>query len=72
LVKVSPGEKVVPSGMVTSLTNETQSQYVTAVAVGGGVFVAGTGVLVGMAVGGNGVCVGAYCVWAATVCVTMA
>ena len=37
--------------------------------VGSSVFVAGTGVLVE---GGNGVCVGAFCVWAATVCVTMA
>ena len=52
------------------MTKDTQSQYEAIVAVGSGVFVGGTGVLVGMAVGGNGVCVGALNVGAVSVCAT--
>lgn len=61
--------------METSLTNVTQSQYETAVAVGRGVLVGGTAVAVGgsgVAVGGTEVCVGAFCVMATIVCVTIA
>lgn len=74
-VKVSPCESLVPSGMVTSFTNETQSQYEAFVAVGGGVFVAGTDVAVagsGVIVGRTDVWVGAFCVMAYMVCVTIA
>jgi hypothetical protein len=63
----------VPSGTVTSLRNVTQSQYVTAVAGGSGVRVAGTGVLVaGIFKERVGVGDGALCVIAAIVCETIA
>lgn len=73
-MKESPAENLVPSGMLTSFTNATQSQYETAVAVGRGVLVGGTGVTVAgteVAVAGMGVWAGAFCVMAYMVCVTI-
>jgi hypothetical protein len=57
--------------MVTSFINEAQSQYEAFVAVGADVFVAG----IGVTVAGSEVVVGwvgAFCVMAYTVCVTIA
>jgi hypothetical protein len=63
----------VPSVIVTSLRKVTQSQYVTAVAVGRGVLVAGMGVLVaGTDTDSVGVAEDAFCVIATIVWDTMA